>query len=202
MNAMVFHPASEHRRMPWANGAGETIELLRAPVNSTLEDMQWRVSVALLSQPGSFSVFPGIDRTLLLLDVSEVVLVIDAKPVHLSQFEQVRFDGGGTTSLRDISAPCRDLNVMCRQGVASARVTAFDLGDRWPAVERDTDTAAWVFVRGEVCMDYDGQVRGLAPLDVVVSTHSPSWSGDGEAVLVEVATLSVSRQTTIGDLHE
>lgn len=54
--------------MPWKNGGGSTREIVRWPEGSTLDDFEWRVSVATLAAPGPFSLLPGVDRQIMLLD--------------------------------------------------------------------------------------------------------------------------------------
>ncbi len=53
---------------PWKNGGGTTREIVRWPAGSTLEDFEWRVSVATLSASGPFSVLPDVDRQIMLLN--------------------------------------------------------------------------------------------------------------------------------------
>ena len=55
---------SDHRRMPWKNGGGETVEVIVHPEGASLSDFGWRVSMASVASDGPFSVFPDIDRTL------------------------------------------------------------------------------------------------------------------------------------------
>ena len=59
--------AAENRAMPWKNGDGTTYEIAVFPENSTVADFDWRISRALVSKPGPFSIFPGIDRSLSIL---------------------------------------------------------------------------------------------------------------------------------------
>ena len=56
----------------WANGGGIT----RTVAKQCADDhaLNWRVSIATLNGPAKFSVFPGLDRTLLLLDDGAVDL--------------------------------------------------------------------------------------------------------------------------------
>ena len=51
---------------PWKNGGGSTTEIAIAPPGAGLDDFDWRISLATISEDGPFSVFPGIDRTLIL----------------------------------------------------------------------------------------------------------------------------------------
>ena len=60
--------AENYRRMPWKNGGGETTEIAVFPAGAGLDDFDWRVSMARVESSGPFSVFPGIDRTLAILE--------------------------------------------------------------------------------------------------------------------------------------
>ena len=51
----------------WKNGGGSTKEIAAFPPNAGLNDFVWRVSVAEISQPSAYSIFPGIDRTQVLI---------------------------------------------------------------------------------------------------------------------------------------
>src|SRR5271169_1584989 len=53
-------------RVPWKNGAGTTRNLAVSPDGAGFDDFVWRVSLAEVSASGSFSLFPGVDRTILL----------------------------------------------------------------------------------------------------------------------------------------
>ena len=58
---------ADYRHMPWKNGGGVTIEIAVSPSGSSLDTFDWRVSMATVIEPGPFSSFPGIDRTLCVL---------------------------------------------------------------------------------------------------------------------------------------
>ena len=81
---MQVVPASAYRRMPWKNGSGETIEIAASPEGASLDAFDWRVSMARVDSPGPFSIFPGIDRTLVVLDGTELVLHFENEAVHLT----------------------------------------------------------------------------------------------------------------------
>ena len=59
--------ASDYKRTPWKNGAGETVELAVFPPGASVGDFDWRISMSSLVADGAFSLFPGIDRTLCIL---------------------------------------------------------------------------------------------------------------------------------------
>ena len=53
---------------PWKNGGGTTREIAAFPPGAGLDDFGWRLSVAEVERDGPFSVFSGVDRTIVLLD--------------------------------------------------------------------------------------------------------------------------------------
>ena len=52
---------ADYRTQPWANGRGQTVELLRLERDGVLH---LRLSMATVAEDGPFSIFPGIDRNL------------------------------------------------------------------------------------------------------------------------------------------
>jgi uncharacterized protein len=60
--------AENYRRMPWKNGGGLTAEIAVSPESAGLDDFDWRVSMARVEAGGPFSLFPGVDRTLSILE--------------------------------------------------------------------------------------------------------------------------------------
>jgi uncharacterized protein len=110
--------ASRCRTTPWKNGGGATTEIAAAPAGASLDDFDWRVSMARVASDGPFSEFAGIDRTLAILKGDGLKLAIgDAAPVVLDKnSEPIRFPGDQPTSARLIGGDIIDLNVMTRRG--------------------------------------------------------------------------------------
>ena len=111
--------------MPWKNGGGETTEIIVSPPAAGMDDFEWRVSMARVAADGPFSVFPGIDRSLTLLEGEGLVLEIDGQaPVHLTPASSpFAFRGDAATFGRLTRGAILDLNVMTRRGICSAFVT-------------------------------------------------------------------------------
>lgn len=65
---MRHYTASDFKTMPWKNGGGSTTEMAVFPPGATLDNFDWRISSALVAESGPFSHFPGIDRSLIVLD--------------------------------------------------------------------------------------------------------------------------------------
>ncbi|CAN7346577.1 HutD family protein [Pararhizobium sp. LjRoot255] len=110
--------ADTYRRMPWKNGSGETTEIAVFPQDADLATFGWRVSMATVATDGPFSVFPGIDRTLSILQGDGMELKIAGRaPVVLTQASKpLAFPADAPTSARLVSGTIIDLNVMTRRG--------------------------------------------------------------------------------------
>ncbi len=114
---MIVIDTSEYRVMPWKNGGGSTTEIAISPPGSTLDTFDWRVSMATVGEPGPFSAFPGIDRTLSVLQGNGIRLDIDGKPVTLVRGSPpLPFAADIPVYGTPIDGGIVDLNVMTRRG--------------------------------------------------------------------------------------
>lgn len=68
---------SDLTAQPWKNGGGSTTEIAIGPQGAGFEHFDWRISVATVASDGPFSVFAGIDRTLVLLQGAGMDLQTD-----------------------------------------------------------------------------------------------------------------------------
>ena len=71
-----IHRAADRIAMTWKNGGGVTREVAAYPPGAGLDDFDWRVSMATVEAGGPFSVFPGVDRVLAVLE-GRLALAID-----------------------------------------------------------------------------------------------------------------------------
>ena len=116
--------ASGHRTMPWKNGGGSTTEIAVSPNGAGIDAFDWRISMAVVAGDGPFSVFPGVDRTLSILDGAGLVLHgIGAGPVRLDRTTApFAFPADVAVSASLVDGPITDLNVMTRRGRFRSRV--------------------------------------------------------------------------------
>ena len=117
--------AGDCRTTPWKNGGGSTTEIAAGPEGASLDTFDWRVSMARVASDGPFSDFPGIDRTLAVINGAGMLLSIGSDaPVMLSSgTEPVSFAGDTPTSARLTEGEITDLNVMTRRGRFSHRLS-------------------------------------------------------------------------------
>lgn len=106
--------------MPWKNGGGVTRELWKLPHPSDPARFLARVSIATVGASGPFSVFPGVDRTLMILEGAGVVLTIDGtREVVLDQpLRPFAFPGETEIQCRLLGGPVRDFNLMVDRALA------------------------------------------------------------------------------------
>lgn len=102
--------------VPWANGAGETTELVSLAESEALtpDRLRWRLSIAKLERAAAFSPLPGLARTFLPIG-AEVVLEIDGHVHSVAENEPRSFRGEQNVSLVDLGAPCFALNLMVEE---------------------------------------------------------------------------------------
>jgi uncharacterized protein len=114
---------------PWKNGGGITTEIAIGPDGATVHDFDWRISMARVAADGPFSSFPGIDRTLTVLEGDGLLLRVGgAAPVLLDAASApFVFSGDSATSATLRRGPITDLNVMTRRGRIAHTVERIDL---------------------------------------------------------------------------
>ena len=141
--------AASYRRMPWKNGGGETIEVAVSPDGAGLDAFDWRVSMARVAAPGPFSLFPGIDRTLAILDGAGLLLSGPKGTVELTASSNpYSFPADTPVEANLPDGAVMDLNVMSRRGAMRHRLTRRVL-EGSVRLSREAD-AMLVLPRGEV----------------------------------------------------
>ncbi|MEP7034755.1 MAG: HutD family protein [Actinomycetota bacterium] len=171
--------------MPWRNGGGITREVVAA--GSFGPDFDWRVSIADVNVPGPFSAFPGVDRTITLLQGDRMDLVIDGVEQVLGRFESLSFDGASRTSCSLPAGPTRDLNVMTRRDRVSAAVTMTDLSQTRPIAVAAGQVL--VLLTGVATVGVAGGTQvELRPLDAVCPRGPvvTEVGGSGRAAVVRI----------------
>jgi environmental stress-induced protein Ves len=125
---MKFLRQTDYTRMPWKNGGGETTEIAVSPPAAGLEDFDWRISMALVKGDGPFSIFPGIDRTLGILDGNGMHLTIDGKRFDVTPVSSpLPFAADVPTDAVLVDGEITDLNVMSRRAKYRHQVERLDL---------------------------------------------------------------------------
>lgn len=158
--------ARDYKVMPWKNGGGETTEIAVSPDGAGLADFDWRVSMAKVAGDGPFSAFPGIDRTLAILEGAGIVLSVEGaepKPLTLDSAPHA-FPADAATSATLIGGTVLDFNVMSRRGKIDHGVETLTVAKNSPA----GSTRLILCSRGVLDIISNGKAEQLGPLDTAL----------------------------------
>ncbi|MEO7073091.1 MAG: HutD family protein [Rhodanobacter sp.] len=101
---------------PWRNGLGRTREIA-VQTSPAAAGFRWRVSVAEVDGAAPFSIFPGIDRSIVLLEGAGFNMTLDGMRQHAltSAFSPFAFAGEARVEVTLVGGPTRDFNLMTRR---------------------------------------------------------------------------------------
>lgn len=175
----------DYRRMPWKNGGGVTEEIALDPPGGHWEGpsrILWRVSTALVASSGPFSLFPGYDRFLAVVDGGALELHVEGRePERLHPRGGVcAFSGDARTEGILLEGPCRDFNLFVDRSRGSAALRYVVPGEGCTLRSEGNlgmlfATGGEVLGRGE---SSEGGAFALAPGDVLL------WRREDEAEAV------------------
>lgn len=102
---------------PWKNGGGSTLDIASGPPGATVHSFDWRLSLANIAHSGPFSHFPGVERTLALVDGAGFTLDIDGTRHVLLDIDDstIAFAGEAAVAATLHGGPTLDFNVMTRR---------------------------------------------------------------------------------------
>ena len=123
---------SEIRPEPWRNGGGVTRELASHPKAASAQDgaWDWRVSIADVSKAGAFSLFPGMERVLTVIDGELLLLTVDGEEHPVEKYRPFRFSGEADTSSALPTGDIRDLNIIARAGAFKGYTSIIELSKK------------------------------------------------------------------------
>jgi len=176
-------------RVPWKNGGGTTAEVAAFPEGSGFETFGWRISMADVVSDGPFSVFPGIDRTLIVIEGTGIELDVEGIAYPLDRASpKLSFSGDDITAGRLLSGPIRDLNMMTRRGQFRHRARFVESGVA--LLSEETSTAFLVALDGPFDVTLNGTIHSLQVFDSLMMEGTQDLillSGTGRAILIEIA---------------
>ena len=115
---------SDHTAMPWANGRGTSYEVARAGGDEWL----WRIAIAPVIEAGPFSVMPGVDRQLVVMEDAPLVLTVDGAEKVVHRGEVTNFSGDSVATCSLPSGATRDCGLMVRRGQATGSMVVVSAG--------------------------------------------------------------------------
>ncbi len=160
--------AGSCRTTPWKNGGGSTTEIAAEPAGSSLDDFDWRISMARVAADGPFSEFPGIDRTLAVINGKGLILTTGGNaPIRLERgSEPIGFAGDIPTSARLTAGEITDLNVMTRRSRFSHRLRR--IGQPASCEFGGKDTAVVLSLNGSTTLASDQDAATLDHGDAAI----------------------------------
>src|SRR5512139_1209389 len=107
--------SADYPARPWKNGGGTTRDIIVSPPGASLDDFDWRLSLAQVDRDGPFSRFEGVDRTLVLL-TGAMTLHEQGRRIDLVRHEPAMFEGERAIDATVAGGATLDFNVMTRRG--------------------------------------------------------------------------------------
>jgi uncharacterized protein len=157
---MQLIEASTLPAVPWKNGGGTTQTVAISPESAGFDDFAWRVSIAEVRESGSFSSFPDVDRTIVLLDGAGMILQGSNGSAYAltTPFEPHSMRGEDAVDAHLVNGPAHDFNVMARRGRAQATVKVWDRPD---SLAGWTGDAVFYCPRGDFEVSVGGEAAWL-----------------------------------------
>jgi uncharacterized protein len=185
--------AQDYRRMPWKNGGGETIEIALSPAGASFETFDWRISMARVGASGPFSLFPGIDRTLCMIEGIGLSLTFgDGERIFLNrQSDPFCFSGDRQVDGVLVSGPIDDLNVMTRRNHFTHRVSRHAI-TTLAELDWRGDVGIVVAIRGGLDIRTARQAITLEPTDALIfvgadaQTFTATARSDADLFLIDI----------------
>lgn len=178
------------RPAPWKNGGGSTTEIAVFPASAGFEEFDWRVSLATISQSGPFSCFPGIDRSLALVDGDGVLLDFGDERYVLSPSEPlIEFDGEAAVHATVTGSLTTDFNVMTRRGRCRHRLEPRVVRGV-ETLERRSATTLLFLADGESLTVSSSRERiAMVRFDLLVMEAEELWSMEAQQATVFVVDI-------------
>ncbi|MDQ1834834.1 HutD/Ves family protein [Massilia scottii] len=174
----VLIPFASLEASPWKNGGGSTTEIAVSPPQAGLDTFDWRISLATIASSGPFSVFPGIDRTLALVDGPGVTLDIDGDSRFvLGEDEPVVEFAGESQLIATVGAqPTTDFNVMTRRARCHHQLGRRSLSGMSGFATRADVTVLFLAEGDSLEVSSDDERIGMVRYDAVLFEGDSIWT--------------------------
>lgn len=176
--------------VPWKNGGGSTTQLAVFPPDAGFEDFDWRISLATIAEDGAFSAFPGVERTLALVDGHGMTLEIDGAPMLLSKADPVAaFDGETPVTAKLNRGPSTDFNVMTRTDRCYHQFGRRVLSGESRFVARAPVTVLFLAEGDALELCSDEQRINMVRFDAVLLDQGTTWTlhaGQGTIFIADI----------------
>lgn len=191
--------------VPWKNGGGSTTQIAVFPPDAGFEDFDWRVSLATIAEDGAFSEFPGVERTLALVDGHGMTLEIDERPVLLTRADPVAaFDGEARVVAKLNRGPSTDFNVMTRLDHCYHRFGRRELSGESRFIARAPVTVLFLAEGDSLELCSDHQRINMVRYDAVLLDQGTTWTlqaGQGVIFIADIHYYDGEEELEEGDGH-
>ncbi|WP_202841267.1 HutD/Ves family protein [Luteimonas saliphila] len=183
-------PAHEYRRVRWINGAGWTREIHAEPGG---EGWAWRLSIAEVEADAPFSLLPGVDRELVLLEGDGLRLRFDDGETRelLPPHQRLRFAGDRALGGQPLDGRAVAFNLMWRRDAVATQLWHRPLAG--PMVLFMDPGTTWVvyLLAGRAHLEGDDPLPSMAMGDTALLGAPEGRAryvldGGGEALLVRI----------------
>jgi uncharacterized protein len=176
---------------PWKNGGGSTTEIMVEPPGAPLTEFDWRISLATISQDGPFSLFPGIDRTLALVEGPGMVLDVGDTRRFVLGDEDTIIEFPGETEIRATlnGAPTIDFNVMTRRAVCHHKFGLRGVDGSTVFAPRGERTVLFLAEGEALSVCSDGERIGLVRFDAIVFDTDAVWTLEAQEATIFVVDI-------------
>jgi environmental stress-induced protein Ves len=178
------------RPAPWKNGGGSTTEIAISPTGAGFDEFDWRISLATISQSGPFSSFPGIDRSLALVDGDGVLLDFGDERFVLSPSEPlIEFAGEDAVHATVTGALTTDFNVMTRRGRCRHRLEPLVVRGQEELKRRSATTLLFLADGESLTLSSTRERIAMVRYDVVVMEAEEAWTLEASLATVFVVDI-------------
>lgn len=167
----------------WRNGGGITREIARDGDGPA--DFTWRLSLADIKRPGTFSSFPDTERIFTVVEGKAVVLDVEGQKHLVERAQPFHFPGDVAVCAALPAGPVRALNVIVRRGNMHAKVAIKELTGQHTHQVLVNSYA--VVLAGRVEVRSGGVATELCTFDAVSGTHWEASEISGHGFLAVVS---------------
>jgi environmental stress-induced protein Ves len=176
--------------IPWKNGLGFTTELA---INdgATLDNFDWRLSIASVTEDGEFSNFSGYNRNLVLIEGNGISLVHDKQ--HTDKLTQsldiAKFDGGFKTTGVLHDGAIKDFNIMTKHDKTKVKVDTV-IGKKSLVIKVDKTSFTFIYsLSGVTNINNNGELVLCEQGSLAKVTNTESIEISGPDMIIVTITL-------------
>jgi len=181
--------------VPWKNGTGNMTDIAAGPPGAQTHAFDWRISLATITQDSAFSLFPGVDRTLALVEGQGMVLDVDdgSRFVLGAPGEEdtvVEFDGESAIRATLNGGATLDFNVMTRRAVCRHKFGRRRLSGNSQFSARGSHSLLFLAEGESLSVSSELERIGMVRFDAIMFDSEAVWTleaDDATIFIVDIA---------------